>query len=307
MGDRYGRDVLAADPHAPRRPRVEEVAAEAGLVVECSDTGWCGEVVGTTKTTEGWAVVLEDRHGVRRPFVLRPAAFLLDGRPVTLVRPANAGAGTGSTASSTRSGGPGLPGATAPRGPARSASGSIAVTDLRARVARGSRIWVEGLHDAELVEKVWGHDLRVEGVVVEPLHGADDLVALVRDFGPGPGRRLGVLLDHLVPGSKETRIAESVRSAYGDHVTVLGHPYVDVWQAIRPQVLGIEAWPVVPKGQPWKQGVLAALGRPNRTAADVAEGWRWLLGHVRTYADLEPTLLARVEELIDTITAPGSG
>jgi hypothetical protein len=285
MGDRYGRDVLAADPHSPRRPRVEEVAAEAGLVVECSDTGWCGAVVGTTKTTEGWAVVLEDRHGVRRPFVLRPAAFLLDGRPVTLVRP--------------------TPGA-APSGPARSASGSIAVTDLRARVALGSRIWVEGLHDAELVEKVWGHDLRVEGVVVEPLHGADDLLALVRDFGPGPGRRLGVLLDHLVPGSKETRNAESVRAAYGEHVTVLGHPYVDVWQAIRPQVLGIEAWPVVPKGQPWKQGVLAALGRPHSTAADVAEGWRWLLAHVRTYADLEPSLLARVEELIDTVTTPGS-
>jgi hypothetical protein len=281
MSDRYGRDVLAADPHAPRRTRVEELPAEAGLVVECADTGWCGEVVGTTKTTEGWAVVLEDRHGVRRPFMMRPAAFLLEGRTVTLVRPT---------------------GAATAAGPARTASGSIAVADLRARVARGSRIWVEGLHDAELVEKVWGHDLRVEGVVVEPLHGADDLLDLVRDFAPGPGRRIGVLLDHLVPGSKETRIAEAVRQAYGAHVTVLGHPYVDVWQAIRPQVLGIEAWPVVPKGQPWKQGVLAGLGRPHSTPADVAAGWRWLLGHVRSYADLEPSLLARVEELIDTVT-----
>jgi hypothetical protein len=204
MSDRYGRDVLAADPHAPRRTRVEELPAEAGLVVECADTGWCGEVVGTTKTTEGWAVVLEDRHGVRRPFMMRPAAFLLEGRTVTLVRPT---------------------GAATAAGPARTASGSIAVADLRARVARGSRIWVEGLHDAELVEKVWGHDLRVEGVVVEPLHGADDLLDLVRDFAPGPGRRIGVLLDHLVPGSKETRIAEAVRQAYGAHVTVLGHPY----------------------------------------------------------------------------------
>lgn len=286
MGDRYGRDVLSADPHAPRRPRVAEVAAEAGLVVECADTGWCGEVVGTTKTTEGWAVVLEDRHGVRRPFVMRPAAFLLDGAPTTLVRPAA----------------PAAPAASA--GPGRTASGSIAVADLRARVARGSRIWVEGVHDAELVEKVWGHDLRVEGVVVEPLHGADDLLSLVRDFAPAPGRRIGVLLDHLVPGSKETRIAEEVRRAYGRHVTVLGHPYVDVWQAIRPQVLGIDAWPVVPKGRPWKQGVLAALGRPHDDPADVAAGWRWLLGHVRSYADLEPSLLARVEELIDIVTAP---
>jgi hypothetical protein len=239
-------------------------------------------VVGTDKGADGWAVVLEDRHGVRRPFALRPAAFLLDGELVTLVRPVVA----------------------APSGPVRTASGSIAVTDHRAVVARGSRIWVEGRHDAELVEKVWGHDLRVEGVVVEPLHGADDLLALVREFAPGPGRRIGVLLDHLVPGSKETRIADEVRRAHGRHVTVLGHPYVDVWQAIRPQALGIAAWPVVPKGQPWKEGVLAALDRPHATPADVAAGWGWLLGHVRTYADLEPSLLARVEELIDLVTAP---
>lgn len=282
MADRYGRDVLASDPHAPRRQVVAEVPAEPGLVVECVESGFCGAVVGTEKGTDGWAVVLEDRHGVRRLFALRAAAFLLDGAPVTLVRSAPAAA---------------------PQGPVRTASGSIAVADLRARTARGSRIWVEGLHDAELVEKVWGHDLRVEGVVVEPLHGADDLLDLVRDFAPGPGRRLGVLLDHLVPGSKETHIADDVRRAYGAHATVLGHPYVDVWQAIRPQVLGIEAWPVVPRGQPWKNGVLAGLGRPSSTPADVAAGWRWLLGHVRTYADLEPSLLARVEELIDVVTS----
>ncbi len=282
MSDRYGRDVLAADPHAPRRRIVAEVPAETGLVVECVESGFCGAVVGIEKGADGWAVVLEDRHGVRRPFALRAAAFLLDGAPVTLVRASPAAA---------------------TQGPVRTASGSIAVADLRARTARGSRIWVEGLHDAELVEKVWGHDLRVEGVVVEPLHGADDLLDLVRDFAPGPGRRLGVLLDHLVPGSKETRIADDVRRAYGAHVTVLGHPYVDVWQAVRPQVLGIEAWPVVPRGQPWKNGVLAGLGRPSTTPADVAAGWRWLLGHVRTYADLEPSLLARVEELIDVVTS----
>jgi hypothetical protein len=281
VSDRYGSDVLAADPHAPRRPRVAEVAAQPGLVVECADSGWCGAVVGTEKGADGWAVLLEDRHGVRRPFLLRPAAFLLDGAPVTLVRPT----------------------VEPSRAPARTASGSLAVTGQRARVARGSRIWVEGRHDAELVEKVWGDDLRVEGVVVEALHGADDLVERVADFAPGPGRRLGILLDHLVPGSKETRLAEEVRRRHGEDVVVLGHPYVDVWQAIRPQVLGIEAWPVVPPGRPWKPGVLAALGRPHATEADVAAGWRWLLGHVRTYADLEPSLLARVEELIDTVTA----
>jgi hypothetical protein len=260
---------------------VAEVVAETGLVVECADTGWCGAVVGAEKGTDGWAVLLEDRHGVRRPFLLRPAAFLLDGAPVTLVRPT----------------------APVPGGPARTASGSLAVAGQRARVARGSRIWVEGRHDAELVEKVWGDDLRVEGVVVEPLHGADDLVERVADFAPGPGRRLGILLDHLVPGSKETRLADEVRRRHGEHVVVLGHPYVDVWQAIRPQVLGIDAWPVVPPGRPWKPGVLEGLGRPHATEADIAAGWRWLLGHVRTYADLEPALLGRVEELIDVVTA----
>lgn len=284
MTDRYGRDVLSSDPHASRRRTVATVEAEAGLVVECADTGWCGAVVGFEKTTDGSAVVLEDRAGARRPFLMRPAAFLLDGETVTLSRPTTV----------------------APTAPRRTASGSFAVTDVRARVARESRIWVEGLHDAELVEKVWGHDLRVEGVVVEPLHGADDLVEALRGFRPGPGRRVGVLLDHLVPGSKETRIAEQARAAYGAHITVLGHPYVDVWQAIRPQAVGIEAWPVVPRGTPWKEGVLAALGRPHATQADVADGWRWLLSHVRSYADLEPALLARVEELIDAVTAPAT-
>jgi len=284
VSDRYGRDVLATDPHAPRHPAVLEVAAEPDLVVECAESGWCGAVVGFDKGADGWAVVLEDRQGVRRPFALRSAAFLLDGAPVTLVRPK----------------------AASPSGPARSASGSIQVVGARAVVARESRIWVEGRHDAELVEKVWGHDLRVEGVVVEPLHGADDLLDRVAEFGPGPHRRLGVLLDHLVPGSKETRIADDVRRRHGAHVVVLGHPYVDVWQAIRPQVLGIDAWPVVPRGTPWKNGVLAALGRPCTTDADVADGWRWLLGHVRTYSDLEPTLLGRVEELIDEVTATGT-
>ena len=71
----------------------------------------------------------------------------------------------------------------------------------RARVARASRIYVEGRHDAELVEKVWGDDLRIEGVVVEYLEGVDDLPGIVNRFQPGPGRRLGVLVDHLVEGS----------------------------------------------------------------------------------------------------------
>jgi hypothetical protein len=163
-------------------------------------------------------------------------------------------------------------------------------------VAQPSRIWVEGVHDAELVERVWGDDLRVEGVAVERLDGLDGLTDAVHRFAPGPGRRLGVLVDHLVPGSKEARLAASVASA---HVLVTGTPYVDVWQAVRPKVLGIPRWPEIPRGVSWKEGVCAALGW-----GEPRDAWRRVLGSVRTYADLEPDLVGAVERLIDFVTAP---
>jgi hypothetical protein len=230
---------------------------------------------------EAGAVVLEDRHGKRRNFPLLPAAFLLDGEVVTLRRaPLGAGARPGSGPGSTRR---------------LTASGSVAVPSAPARVARASRIWVEGLHDAALVERVWGDDLRVEGVVVEPLSGIDDLVPLVGDFDPGPGRRLGVLVDHLVPGSKESRIVASVTSP---DVLVTGHPYVDIWQAVKPARLGIREWPVIAPGRPWKEGVCAALG-----VAEPADMWRRVLASVRTYKDLETPLINAMERLIDFVTA----
>ena len=268
---RYGEDVLAP---GWRRPRpVPDVPAERGLVVEDAESGFCGAVLGSEKGPEGHAVVLEDRHGRRRAFAFG-AGFLLDGAPVALVRPL---------------------GPTAAGGSKRTASGSVAVPQARARVARAGRIYVEGRHDAELVEKVWGDDLRVEGVVVEYLEGVDDLPAVVAEFAPGGDRRLGVLVDHLVPGSKESRIAAATA---GPHVLVVGHPYVDVWQAVKPSALGIAAWPVVPPGRPWKEGVLAGLGWP----VDVPAGWRRILRSVRSWTDLEPELLGRVEELIDFVT-----
>ncbi|HLS39667.1 MAG TPA: DUF3097 family protein, partial [Ornithinicoccus sp.] len=173
------------------------------------------------------------------------------------------------------------------------------------RVARAGRIYVEGRHDAELVEKVWGDDLRVEGVVVEMLDGVDDLVSVITGFAPSRERRLGILVDHLVPGTKEHRIVEEARRLPAARwVRILGHPYVDVWQSVRPQRLGLEAWPVIERGRSWKHAVLAELGWPHRTQRDVAEGWRRILGAVRSYKDLEPTLLASVEELIDFVTVP---
>jgi hypothetical protein len=276
----YGPDVLGAARRGPARAQPRQVPAERGLVVEDAAGQFCGAVVFCEKDV----VTLEDRHGRQRVFPLRPAGFLLEGEPVTLVRPPPA------AAPGARTGG-------LPMG--RTASGSVAAPGGRAKVARASRIYVEGRHDAELVEKVWGDDLRDVGVVVEYLGGIDDLPAIVAEFGPAPVRRLGVLVDHLVDGSKESRIAAQVRSPY---VLVAGHPFIDVWAAVKPAVLGIAGWPAVPPGSPWKEGVLAALGWPDDTPA----AWQRILRSVTSFTDLEPEFLGRVEELIDFVTTPGS-
>jgi len=268
----YGPDLTP--PWKKNKP-VPEVAAERDLVVEEVTTGFCGAVVGCEKTTQGHTVTLEDRFGKLRVFPLQPRGFLLDGKVVTLVRPQ---------------------GVQAPRGPRLTASGSIAVPGGRARVARAGRIYVEGRHDAELVERVWGDDLRIEGVVVEYLEGIDDLPAIVAKFDPALDARLGVLVDHFVPGSKESRIAAEVTD---ENVLVVGHPYIDIWQAVKPSALSIPAWPSVPRGQDWKTGVCRALGWEENTGA----AWQRILGCVRSYKDLESELLGRVEELIDFVTA----
>jgi hypothetical protein len=267
QSQRY-RDPLADG--ARRKREIPTVVGESGLVVEDPASGFCGAVISIGKD----GAVLEDAKGRRRVFPLRPAGFLIDGQPVTLVRPP-----------------------VAPPKPVRSASGSVRIEGLRARTARGGRIWVEGIHDAALVERVWGHDLRVEGVVVEPLHGIDDLAGAVAEFGPTATSRLGVLVDHLVAGTKETRLAAGIKNADRRHVLVTGHPYVDVWQAVRPAAVGIRRWPEVPRGTDWKTGVCAALGW-----GEPADGARRVLGAVRDFRDLETPLITAVEQLIDFVT-----
>jgi len=281
--DRYGSDVLATDWRAPRNGRATETPAAVGMVVEEVTTDWCGEIVAIDRDLD--TLTLEDRRSKRRTFPLGPG-FLLEGKPVVLTRPVTQAAPARAT---------------------RTASGSVAVHDARARVARQSRIFVEGRHDAELVEKVWGDDLRIEGVVVEYLGGVDDLADHLRDFGPGPARRVGVLVDHLVKGSKESRIASNIaHSPVGKHVLIVGHPFIDIWQAVKPQRLGFARWPDVPRGIDWKTGTCQQLGWPHRNQADIARAWKHVLGGVRGFQDLDPALLGRVEELIDFVTAPGS-
>jgi hypothetical protein len=278
--DRYGRDVLARNPHPGRKQRSTELAAEVGMVVEDAATGYVGEVV----HIEYGRMQLEDQHGRRKPFPIGPG-FLVDGSPVILTPPRQK----------------------APVAPSRTASGSVAVKGSRARVALAGRIFVEGRHDAELVAQVWGDDLAIEGVVVEHLGGVDDLVEIVDEFRPGPRRRLGVLVDHLVAGSKEDRIAEAVRRGpHGSHTLVVGHPYVDIWQAVKPGRVGLKVWPTVPRQVEWKHGVCDALGWPHTRQSDIAAAWRRIRGSVRDWNDLEPALIGRVEELIDFVTQPGA-
>jgi Protein of unknown function (DUF3097) len=265
----YEIDILQ-DFNPRAKPTFPKVEAEIGMVIEDRSSKFCGDIVRITHE----AVTLRARSNEHRHFSWKEGGFLVDGKPVTLTKP--------------------VPKAAA--GPKFTASGSVATVAPAARVAKASRIWVEGKHDAELVEHVWGDDLRDLGIVVEPLHGADDLASAVRGFSPGPTRRLGVLLDHLVPGSKESRIAAEVRDP---NVLITGHPFVDVWAGVRPKVMGLAEWPDVPRGQPWKEGMCRALG------TDPATFWPKLRNKVNTYADLRPELVGAVEQLIDFVSEAG--
>jgi hypothetical protein len=273
--DRYATDVLAGG-WQQKRPVSTELPVAGGQVLEDATTGFVGAVV----RLENGIVVLEDRHGRRRSFPLGPG-FHFEGRPVALVAPVRF------TGTATR----------------RTASGSVAGPAERAKVALPSRIYVEGRHDAELVERIWGEDLRHVGVVVEHLGGIDDLPAIVAEFAPERGRRLGVLVDHLVRGSKESRIAGQVAAGrHGDFVLVQGHPYVDIWQAVRPERVGLKVWPEVPRDVEWKAGICEVLRLPHADQADIAAAWQQILGRVRSWSDLERPLLTSVETLIDFVT-----
>lgn len=282
MSERYAwgaQDLSRASinnrPAPPRR-----VELKRGMVLEDLN-GWVGEVVRAERIGGEIFFGLEDAHGRVKNFPLG-IGYFLEGEPVEIVAP--------------------TPRKTSGRKISR--SGSVAVENTPARVARASRIWVEGLHDAELVEKVWGHDLRIEGIVVEPLHGVDDLATAVKEFSPGPERRLGILVDHLLKGTKEERVVAEALAVPGaaGNIKIVGHPFIDIWQAVKPQVLGIPAWPQVPRGEDWKKGILRRLGQPHQNQEDVANAWKRILSRVDSYSDLDPTLLGPVESLIDFLT-----
>jgi hypothetical protein len=256
------------------------VEARLELAVLHRPTGARGRITRFT----GEAVEVRDARGAKHMLRNRPGAFAVNGETVTLVRPVQqtAGASRGDSASAATR---------------RSASGALVESQQRARVARASRLWVEGDHDARLVERIWGDELREMAVVVEPLGGLDDLLAEIRRFSPGPGRSLVVLADHLVPGSKERRIADGVDSP---HVLVVGHPYVDIWQCVRAKSLGIDGWPEVPRGEDWKTGVCDRLGWGTPR-----QGWRRVLAAADDFSDLDPALVNALEQALDHFAGEG--
>lgn len=245
-----------------------------GVVVEHRGTGTVGAIV----SFKPQQIVIRDRHGRDHTLVPRDGAFMIAGRAVSLRQP------TVHEVAST---------------PSFTASGSVDLGAVPARTARASRIWVEGIHDAELIEKVWGDDLRVEGIVVEQMDGMDDLADRIARFGARPGRRLAILLDHLVDGSRESRAAAEIDDP---NVLIVGHPYVDVWQTIRPEIAGIDAWPEIPMGTDWKTGVMAHFG----ASGEPGLFWKRLLGRVSTFKDLEIPMVGAVEQMIDFVTAERS-
>ncbi|GAB2496594.1 DUF3097 domain-containing protein [Luteococcus sediminum] len=274
--DRYNKDVLSAGWQKAGQKQTIDMPMELGMIVEEPSTGFTGEIV----KWENGVVVLENYKLRRRSFPVGPG-FLVEGQSVRLCVPPRTGAAEQKY----------------------TASGSRVAPKATAKVALPSRIYVEGRHDAELVEKVWGDDLRHVGVVVEYLGGINDLVGIVAEFKPEKGRRLGVLVDHLVTGSKETRIAREVaRGGYGEYVMIGGHRFIDVWQAVKPERIGIKKWPEVPMDVDWKKGTLAALNLPHKDQKDVAQAWQAILKRVDSFRDLDPAFNTEVEKLIDFVT-----
>lgn len=255
-------------PSHPKRS-IPEIEGTVGLVVEVASAGFAG----TLKAITAREVTLVDRRGRERHFARTPGAFIVDERRVSLRVPQ----------------GP----EEQPRQPTLTKSGSIAVPH-RAQIAKQSRIYVEGVHDAALIEQVWGDDLRAAAIVVEPLHGIDDLAAHVSAFGASPTRRLAVLLDHLTLGSKESRLKATINDP---NVLIVGHRFVDIFAAVKPKRLGVTRWPDVPRDEDYKHGLATRLGYTTSTELFYA-----VSRAVRTWTDFDQSLIRSVEEALDFVT-----
>ena len=142
------------------------------MVLEDVASGWVGAVTRVEKSGGVHLVELENRRGVRRSFPLGPG-FWLEGRPIEALPPRPAPTQASSSVQVSAS------------GRRITNSGSFAPASSGPKVAKRSRIWVEGRHDAELVQHVWGEDLAEAGIAVQLLEGVDNLEAVL-ERGPSP-------------------------------------------------------------------------------------------------------------------------
>ena len=85
-GVAYETDILDDFAAQRRGPSYPDVEVEMGMLVEDRASHFCGDVV--RWNAEG--VTLQDRNDYIRHFGWKPGGFLIDGRPVTLVRPSTA-------------------------------------------------------------------------------------------------------------------------------------------------------------------------------------------------------------------------
>lgn len=255
---------------APKQKQsIPQVEGTVGLLVEVASAGFAGTIVAVNQTS----VTLVDRRGRERHFARTDGAFIVNECRVTLTVPARR-----QISAPTQKITP---------------SGSVAVNH-RAKVAQPSRIFVGGVHDAALIEQVWGDDLRAAAIVVEPLHGIDDLAVHVQAFGASSTRRLAVLLDHLTLGSKESRLKASIDDP---NVLIVGHAFVDIFAAVKPERLGVTQWPDIPRDEDYKYGLATRLGFTSTT-----ELFHAVSQAVRTWTDFDQSLIKSVEQALDFVT-----
>ena len=239
---RRPRHRLARPEARPRR----RGAAELGAVVEEVTTDWCGEIVAVDRDLH--TLTLEDRRGKRRTFPLGPG-FLLEGRPVILAAPVRGGGPGEADAYGVRLG----------RRPRRQGPGRPGQPDLRRGPAR-RRAGREGLGRRPADRG------RGRGV---PRRRRRPRPTTCATSGPAPSAGSACSSTTWCAGSKESRIAQRIaKSPVGKHVLIVGHPFIDIWAAVKPERLGLQRWPDVPAQHRVEEGRLPAARlaapRPGR-------------------------------------------
>ena len=282
LGNRYAKDVLAQGWQQQAKKVVPEIALERGMVLEDATTGFCGAVT----RWENGLVVLEGRDDKRRSFPIGHG-LLLEGKPVAVTvpprRPAGCGGWRDHRAGRRRARSPVRPSGPRWHCPAGSTS-RVGTTPS----------WSRRSGATTCATSAWWSSSWTASTTS---------LTIVAEFRPERGRRLGVLADHLVPGSKESRIAAGVaKGPYGAYVLVAGHPFIDIWQAVKPADWGCRRGPTC-RAAPTSSTAPARrwVGRTATKPTSGAPGsGSWPTS--TSWSDLERGLLTPVEQLIDFVT-----